>query len=98
MKFIKLTAIALLFSTTSASAHNGTMNLDELMDAFGWDLSTMEITTEKVTDHFYVLFGAGGNIGVSIGSQGVMIVDDQFPELMPKIGDAIREIGISSGN
>ena len=93
MKFIKLTAIALLFSATSASAHNGTMNLDELMDAFGWDLSTMEITTEKVTDHFYVLFGAGGNIGVSIGSQGVMIVDDQFPELMPKIGDAIREIG-----
>ncbi|NKB98325.1 MAG: MBL fold metallo-hydrolase [Pseudomonadales bacterium] len=76
-----------------AWAHDDTLNLDELLTAFGWDFDKIEIKTEKVTDNFYVLFGGGGNIGVSIGSQGVMIVDDQFPELMPKIGDAIREIG-----
>ena len=93
MKVLRKIAMVLLLVGSSAHAHDGTMNLDELMAAFGWDLSTMEITTEKVTDNFYVLFGAGGNIGVSIGAQGVMIVDDQFPELMPKIGDAIREIG-----
>ncbi len=74
-------------------AHDDTLNLDELLTAFGWDFDAIEVRAEKVSDNFYVLFGGGGNIGVSVGSQGVMIVDDQFPELMPKIGDAIREIG-----
>lgn len=69
------------------------MNLDQLMRAFQWDMDNAEIRVEKVTDNFYVLFGLGGNIGVSIGSQGVMIVDDQFPELIPKVADAIRGIG-----
>ncbi len=76
-----------------ATAHDDTLNMDELLNAFGWDFDKVEIVTEKVTDNFYVLFGAGGNIGVSVGPQGVLIVDDQFPELIPKIGDAIREIG-----
>jgi len=53
----------------------------------------MEITTEKVGDHLYVLFGIGGNIAVSVGPQGVLIVDDQFPELMPRIKTAIEELG-----
>ena len=35
----------------------------------------------------------GGNIGVSIGSDGVLIVDDQFPQVMEKIEAAIGEIG-----
>ena len=30
---------------------------------------------------------------VSIGPQGVLIVDDQFPEMTSKIGDAIRAVG-----
>ena len=93
VKRLHLLSLALWGVAGSVWAHDDTMNLDELMAAFGWDLSKVEITTEKVTDNFYVLFGAGGNIGVSVGSQGVMIVDDQFPELMPKIGDAIRDIG-----
>jgi glyoxylase-like metal-dependent hydrolase (beta-lactamase superfamily II) len=78
----------------SAHAHNHeTMNLDDLMGAFGWDFDTAGIRTEKVADGFYVLFGIGGNIGVSVGPQGVLIVDDQFPEMIPKVGDAIREVG-----
>jgi glyoxylase-like metal-dependent hydrolase (beta-lactamase superfamily II) len=56
------------------------------------------IVTEKVRDGFYVLFGVGegviaGNIGVSIGDQGVLLVDDQFPEIAPKYKAAIREVG-----
>ena len=92
MRKIILT-LALLMSSGSLTAHDNVMSLDELMGAFGWNMATMPIRTEKVTDNFYVLFGAGGNVGVSIGSQGVLIVDDQFPEMIPKIGDAIREIG-----
>ena len=40
-----------------------------------------------------VLFGLGGNIAVSVGLQGVLIVDDQFPELMPRIKEAIEQLG-----
>ena len=69
------------------------MTLDELLARFGWDFATAEIRTEKLSDGFYVLFGIGGNIAVSIGEQGVLVVDDQFPELMPKIEAAIAEVG-----
>jgi cyclase len=84
-------ATAMLLST-SAMAHDA-VSLAELMKAFGWDLETAEIKTEKVGEHLYVLFGLGGNIVVSVGSQGVLIVDDQFPELMPRIKTAIEELG-----
>ncbi len=40
-----------------------------------------------------MLFGVGGNIAVSIGAQGVLIVDAQFPEMVPKYRAAIRELG-----
>lgn len=77
----------------SISAHDDALNRDEMLNTIGWDFSKTEVTTERVTDSLYVLFGAGGNIGVSIGSQGVLTVDDQFPEMIPKIGDAVRAIG-----
>ena len=87
-------ALTLLFGwmPITAVAHDEPMNLDELMSAFGWDFAATEITTEKVTDGLYVLFGIGGNIGVSVGPQGVLIVDDQFPQMIPKVGDAIRAV------
>ncbi len=88
-----LQGLMLALATVSAHAHDDAMNLDELLAAFGWDLDKVVITKQKVTDKLYVLYGAGGNVGVSVGAQGVLIVDDQFPELIPKIGDAIREIG-----
>ena len=56
-------------------------------------LASVEIRAERVADDLYVLFGAGGNIAVSFGEQGVLIVDTQFPELVPKIRAAIRELG-----
>ena len=40
-----------------------------------------------------MIFGLGGNILVSIGDQGVLIVDDQFPELMPRIEREIAKLG-----
>ena len=56
----------------------------------------VEITVEQVGDNLYVLFGYGGNIGVQIGDQGAMLVDTQFPELVPKIRAAIESIGSDS--
>lgn len=52
-----------------------------------------EITTQRVGDGLYVLFGIGGNVAAFIGDQGVLIVDDQFPDMVPKIQAKIRELG-----
>src|SRR5688572_13735393 len=56
-------------------------------------LAAAEIRTEKVGDYLYVLFGLGGNIAVSVGTDGVLAVDTQFPELVPRYLAAIRELG-----
>lgn len=67
--------------------------LSELLSAFGWDMNDTEIKTEKVTNNLHVLFGLGGNIAVSTGKDGTLIVDDQFPQLLPKITSAIAKLG-----
>jgi cyclase len=56
------------------------------------DFSKVEIKTTKLTDTVYMLEGAGGNIGVSAGTDSVFIVDDQFAPLTPKITAAIAKI------
>ncbi len=69
------------------------MPMDQMLKLFGWDFEKTEIRTEKLADGFYVLFGLGGNIAVSVGQDGTLIVDDQFPQLMPKIKAALAEVG-----
>ena len=69
------------------------LNLEQLLERFGWSFETAEITTQQVGDGLYVLFGIGGNIAASIGEDGVLIVDDMFPELIPKVNAAIAELG-----
>jgi cyclase len=56
-------------------------------------LNSIEIRSEKVDDGLYVLFGFGGAMAVSIGEQGVLAVDTQFPELVPKINAEIEKLG-----
>ena len=94
MKHIRRTFVGLFAGLgLSAAAADDVMTLDELLAGFGWDLEAAEIRTEKVADGLYVLFGIGGNIGVSIGEDGVLIVDDQFPEVIPKVNAAIEALG-----
>ncbi len=78
---------------SGVAAANEPVTLDEFMKEFGWDFDTAEITVEKLNDEFYVLFGLGGNIAASIGDQGTMIVDDQFPQMMPKIVTELKKLG-----
>lgn len=52
----------------------------------------IQIETHQVTDGIYMLTGSGGNIGVSIGEDGVFIIDDQFAPLTEKILAAIAKI------
>jgi len=69
-----------------------TVNAVEVFERFGVDVDSTDIRTETVAPGLHVLFGAGGNVAASIGDQGVLIVDDQFPAMVPRIRAAIREL------
>ena len=60
------------------------------------DFSAVEVTAEHVAGAVHMLTGAGGNIGVSAGEDGILIVDDQFAPLADKIRAALA--GISPGD
>jgi glyoxylase-like metal-dependent hydrolase (beta-lactamase superfamily II) len=51
------------------------------------------IKTEKVAGNVYVLFGQGGNIGVSVGKDGILMIDDQFERIADKIKAALKTLG-----
>src|SRR5262245_1870997 len=59
------------------------------------DFSKVEMKVVPVAGNIYMLQGAGGNIGVSAGSDGVLIVDDQYAPLAEKIRAALK--GINPG-
>ena len=72
------TAITALFSANNA------ISQDRFADA--------KITSQHVSASVHMLEGMGGNIGVSAGAEGILIVDDQFAPLAEKIASAIGEI------
>jgi glyoxylase-like metal-dependent hydrolase (beta-lactamase superfamily II) len=56
------------------------------------DFSKVEIKVIPAAGNIYMLQGAGGNIGVSAGSAGILIVDDQYAPLAEKIRSALKSI------
>jgi len=76
--FRYLLGIALLLSTAFIFAQQ---NFDEV-----------EIIIHNVADNMYMLEGAGGNIGVCIGDDGVLMIDSQYGQLSEKIKAAIRTL------
>ena len=66
-----------------AGSHaNGQRNFDEV-----------EITPLMVSEGLYMLTGAGGNMGLSLGEDGVVLIDDQFAPLSEKILASIEALG-----
>ncbi len=53
----------------------------------------VEITVEEIAPGVAVLFGAGGNIGVSYGDDATVMIDDQFAPLSEKIEAAVAGLG-----
>jgi glyoxylase-like metal-dependent hydrolase (beta-lactamase superfamily II) len=49
----------------------------------------VKIETVEVAPGIYVLFGRGGNIGLTVGADGAAIIDDQFADMVPKIRAAV---------
>jgi cyclase len=57
------------------------------------DFSQVEVKASPVAGKIHMLQGAGGNIGVSVGPDGILIVDDQYAPLSEKIQTALRGLG-----
>jgi len=55
-------------------------------------MQDVQITSVDVADNIYMLMGQGGNIGVSVGVDGVFLVDDQFAPLTEKIKAAVAKL------
>lgn len=55
-----------------------------------WD--AVEIIPEKINENLYALFGSGGNIGLFVGEDGTLIIDDQYAPLSDKIKASISRI------
>jgi glyoxylase-like metal-dependent hydrolase (beta-lactamase superfamily II) len=77
MRF-SLFALALMLTAAPAAAQQ--------------DMSKVEIKVERIAPGVAVLFGAGGNIGLSYGEDGNIIVDDQFAPLTDKIAAAVATV------
>jgi cyclase len=57
------------------------------------NFDNVQIKTTKVTETISMLEGSGGNIAVSAGTDGAMMVDTQYAPLVPKITAAIEALG-----
>lgn len=57
------------------------------------DFDKVEIKPQQLAPGVAVLFGAGGNIGVSYGPDGTVLIDDQFAPLTAKIQKAVADLG-----
>ena len=56
------------------------------------DFSKVQMKVTKVAGNVYMLEGSGGNIGASVGEDGIVIVDDQFAPLAEKIKAALKGV------
>ena len=97
MRHLLLT-VAIVLGAAASAQEEAELGLEELLERFNWDFDATGVTTEKVGDGLYVLFGVGGNIAASVGEQGVLIVDDMFPQMIPKVKAAIATIQGDGGD
>lgn len=70
-----------------------------LIISLGWtfvlaqeNFDSVQIVPVKVAENLYFLKGAGGNVGVFIGKEGTLMIDDQFAPLSNKINGAIKTL------
>ena len=78
MKLKLITAVTLISVGTTAQSQP--------------DFSSIEVKAIHVSKNIYMLMGSGGNIGVSVGSDGILIVDDQFAPLAGKITAELKKL------
>ena len=88
--FYSLLLLLILFNTTVSNS-KVTSTEEYARNAWG-NLETAKVTSKKVSENLFLLYGLGGNIAVSTGNDGVLIVDSQIPIIFPKIMKAIKKL------
>ena len=63
-----------------------------IASAAGAQAPAAKLEVEKVADGVHVLYGRGGNIGVSVGPDGVILIDDQFAPSTPQVLEALATL------
>lgn len=71
---------------------SGLAGLPAIAHAQPPDVEKMDLVTEKVAEGLYMLKGAGGNIGVSVGEDAVFLVDDQYAPVTPRVKAAVAAL------
>jgi len=65
--------------------------------ALAWAQEDVEFKSESLTEGLSVVYGvggfAGGNILISTGPDGTVMIDDSMPPLLPKLKAAIKSLG-----
>ncbi|MEX0274777.1 MAG: MBL fold metallo-hydrolase, partial [Flavobacteriaceae bacterium] len=56
------------------------------------DFDKVEITSERLSNQVFILYGAGGNIGLAIGGEYAYLIDDQFGPLTEKILSHVKTL------
>lgn len=81
---------AALLSVVAASAALGAGAIPAVQAQ--QDMSDVEIETVELESDLFVLFGRGGNIGLSVGEDGAFLIDDQYAPLTEKILAAVGAV------
>lgn len=69
-----------------------TMSLAPLFGLLSSLVLAQEVTTIAVTDNVYMLQGKGGNVGVVIGEEEMLVIDDDYAEMSAKVQAALQEL------
>jgi glyoxylase-like metal-dependent hydrolase (beta-lactamase superfamily II) len=83
-KFIAASFILGLFSN-AIFAHKKHEDENQTQD--------VTVKTQKITDRVYLLQGRGGNVGALAGADGILIVDDDYAQVSPKLAEALKALG-----
>ncbi len=77
--------IALSLCAPLVLAHSDNSHFENQQD--------VTVKTTKVNGNVYMLQGRGGNVGALVGSDGILIVDDDYKVVSEKLRDALKELG-----
>jgi glyoxylase-like metal-dependent hydrolase (beta-lactamase superfamily II) len=85
--------MSIIFKTLKLSCAFGLLGAMGVMStAMAQNFDEVEINTQDLGNGVYVMFGYGGNIGLSVGEDGVIMVDDQYAPLTDKVLTALAEV------
>lgn len=84
--------IFIIIITSNLFVHANIITTEDYARSAWGNIEEAEITIKEISENLFLLYGIGGNVAVSIGEDGVLIVDDQLPLIFPKLKEAIKRL------